>query len=46
VLCAALLSLAACEKQEAAQTQLNFETDDDRFSYALGMIIGERVLKQ
>jgi FKBP-type peptidyl-prolyl cis-trans isomerase FkpA/FKBP-type peptidyl-prolyl cis-trans isomerase FklB len=46
VLCAALLSLAACEKQEAAQTQLNIEADDDRFSYALGMIIGERVLKQ
>jgi FKBP-type peptidyl-prolyl cis-trans isomerase len=46
VLCAALLSLAACEKQEAAQTQLNIETDDDRFSYALGMVIGERVLKQ
>jgi FKBP-type peptidyl-prolyl cis-trans isomerase len=46
VLCAALLSLAACEKQEAAQTQLNIEADDDRFSYALGMVIGERVLKQ
>jgi FKBP-type peptidyl-prolyl cis-trans isomerase FkpA/FKBP-type peptidyl-prolyl cis-trans isomerase FklB len=46
VLCAALLSLAACENQEAAQTQLNIEADDDRFSYALGMVIGERVLKQ
>jgi FKBP-type peptidyl-prolyl cis-trans isomerase FkpA/FKBP-type peptidyl-prolyl cis-trans isomerase FklB len=46
VLCAALLSLVACEKQEAAQTQLNIEADDDRFSYALGMVIGERVLKQ
>ena len=46
VLFAALLSLAACEKQEAAQTQLNIDTDDDRFSYALGMVIGERVLKQ
>ena len=46
VLCAALLSLAACEKKEAAQTQINIEADDDRFSYALGMVIGERVLKQ
>jgi FKBP-type peptidyl-prolyl cis-trans isomerase FkpA/FKBP-type peptidyl-prolyl cis-trans isomerase FklB len=46
VLCAALLSLVACEKQEATQTQLNIEADDDRFSYALGMVIGERVLKQ
>lgn len=46
VLCAALLSLAACEKKEAAPTKLTLETDDDRFSYALGMVIGERVLKQ
>jgi len=46
VLFAALISLAACEKQEVAQTQLNLDTDDDRFSYALGMVIGERVLKQ
>lgn len=46
VLCAALLSLVACEKKEAAPTKPTLETDDDRFSYALGMIIGERVLKQ
>jgi hypothetical protein len=46
VLCAALLSLAACEKKESAPAKLTLETDDDRFSYALGMIIGERVLKQ
>jgi len=46
VLSAALLSLAACEKKEAAQTQINIEADEDRFSYALGMVIGERVLKQ
>jgi FKBP-type peptidyl-prolyl cis-trans isomerase len=46
VLCAALLSLAACEKKEAAPSKLTLETDDDRFSYALGMVIGERVLKQ
>lgn len=46
VLCTALLSLAACEKKEAAPSKLTLETDNDRFSYALGMIIGERVLKQ
>jgi FKBP-type peptidyl-prolyl cis-trans isomerase len=46
VLCAALLSLTACEKKEAASTKLTLETDEDRFSYALGMVIGERVLKQ
>jgi len=46
VLCAALLSLAACEKKEMAASKLTLETDDDRFSYALGMVIGERVLKQ
>jgi FKBP-type peptidyl-prolyl cis-trans isomerase len=46
VLCAALLSLAACEKKEAAPVKLTLETDEDRFSYAIGMVIGERVLKQ
>ena len=46
VLFTALLSLSACEKKEAAPTQLNLESDADRFSYALGMVIGERVLKQ
>jgi len=46
VLFAALLSLSACEKKDAAQTQANLETEADRFSYALGMVIGERVLKQ
>ncbi len=52
VLFAALLSLTACEKKEAmpaqGQTQqpATLESDGDRFSYALGMIIGERVLKQ
>jgi FKBP-type peptidyl-prolyl cis-trans isomerase FkpA/FKBP-type peptidyl-prolyl cis-trans isomerase FklB len=50
VLFAALLSLAACEKKEAtpaqAQQPATLETDSDRFSYGLGMIIGERVLKQ
>ena len=46
VLFTALLSLSACEKKEAPQTQLNLESESDRFSYALGMVIGERVLKQ
>ena len=50
VLFAALLSLTACEKKEAtpaqAQQPATLQTDGDRFSYALGMIIGERVLKQ
>ena len=46
MLCAALLTLTACEKKEAAQAQANLESDSDRFSYALGMVIGERVLKQ
>jgi len=46
VLFTALLSLSACEKKEAAPTQLDLESDADRFSYALGMVIGERVLKQ
>ena len=46
VLCAALLSLVACEKKEAAAPKLTLESDEDRFSYALGMVIGERVLKQ
>jgi FKBP-type peptidyl-prolyl cis-trans isomerase FkpA/FKBP-type peptidyl-prolyl cis-trans isomerase FklB len=46
VMCAALTGLTACEKKEAAQPEANLENDADRFSYALGMIIGERVLKQ
>ncbi len=46
VLFAALLSLAACERKEAAETLVNLESDESRFSYALGMVIGERVLKQ
>ena len=46
VLFTALLSLSACEKKETANSQINLENEDDRFSYALGMMIGERVLKQ
>ena len=41
-----LLGLAACDQKEPAQTQVNLATDEDKFSYGLGMIIGERVLKQ
>ena len=46
VLTALLVSLSACEKKDQAQTATGLETDDDRFSYGLGMVIGERVLKQ
>ncbi len=46
VLCTLLLTLAACEKKEPVQAQINLETEEDRFSYGLGMVIGERVLKQ
>ncbi len=46
VLTALLLGLAACEKKESAPTQVKLETDEDRFSYGLGIVIGERVLKQ
>ncbi len=46
VLTAILLGLTACEKKESAKTEVDLTTDEDRFSYGLGMIIGERVLKQ
>lgn len=46
VLTALLLGLAACERKDEVQTRTGLETDDDRFSYGLGMVIGERVLKQ
>ena len=50
VLPAILLGLTACdqmqEKQAEAPAPTTMETDADRFSYGLGMIIGERVLKQ
>jgi FKBP-type peptidyl-prolyl cis-trans isomerase len=39
-----LLGLTACDQKEPAQ--INLATDEDRFSYSLGMIIGERVIKQ
>ncbi len=46
VLTALLLGLAACDKKDMAQPQTSLETEDDRFSYGLGMVVGERVLKQ
>ncbi len=46
VLCTLLLGLVACEQKEPAQAQIDLETEEDRFSYGLGMIIGERVIKQ
>ena len=45
-LCALLLPLAACQQPQEANKEVTVVTDDDRFSYALGMIIGERALKQ
>ncbi len=46
-----LLMLAACNQpnptEQAEQAApVNLETDADRFSYGLGMVVGERVLKQ
>jgi len=46
VLSALLLTLAACEKKESASMEINLATEDDRFNYGLGMLVGERVLKQ
>ncbi len=46
VLPALLLALTACEKKETAKVEVNLTTDEDRFSYGLGMLVGERVLKQ
>ena len=45
--CALLLTLAACEKlQQSKETEISVTTDEERFNYGLGMMIGERVLKQ
>jgi len=46
VLSALLLTLVACEKKESAPAEINLATEADKFSYGLGMLIGERVLKQ
>ena len=45
--CALLLTLAACDKlQQSKETEISVTTDEERFNYGLGMMIGERVLKQ
>ena len=46
VLSALLLAVTACEKKEPAKAEIGIGTEADRFSYGLGMVIGERVLKQ
>jgi FKBP-type peptidyl-prolyl cis-trans isomerase len=51
VLLALLSTLIACEQKEEMQAETEIATtglttDADRFSYGLGMVIGERVLKQ
>jgi FKBP-type peptidyl-prolyl cis-trans isomerase len=51
VLLALLSTLIACEQKEEMQAETATATTDltaeaDRFSYGLGMVIGERVLKQ
>lgn len=43
---ALIVALTACEKKESMPTEITLATDDDRFSYGLGMLVGERVLKQ
>ena len=45
------VTLIACEQQQQAAQETTpavttLETDADRFSYGLGMVIGERILKQ
>lgn len=45
--CFLLLPLAACDQFDTAdKTEVSVTTEDDQFSYGLGMVIGERVLKQ
>ncbi len=46
VLPALALALTACEQKESKKAEIILNTDDDRVSYGLGMLIGERVLKQ
>ena len=47
VLATSLVALAACDNQaNKEQAAAKVETEADRFSYGLGMMIGERVLKQ
>ena len=49
MLIAAALAIAACDQQpdqSAAAAEVTLENDEQRYSYGLGMLIGERVLKQ
>ncbi len=49
MLIVAALAIAACEQKSndsAAAADVMLETDEQRYSYGLGMLIGERVLKQ
>lgn len=48
LLAVAVLALVACEKQKQAEAPADspLVSEDDKFSYGLGMMIGERVLKQ
>ena len=51
VLSALALTLLACEQEQLTKSteetaELSLQNDIDRFNYALGMVIGERVLKQ
>jgi FKBP-type peptidyl-prolyl cis-trans isomerase len=44
--CALMLALIGCDKMDKSAPEIGVTTDEDRFSYGLGMVIGERVLKQ
>jgi FKBP-type peptidyl-prolyl cis-trans isomerase len=45
--CFLLLTLTACDRLDTAKkSEISVTTEDDQFSYGLGMVIGERVLKQ
>lgn len=49
VLAALALGLVACEKTDTTKKEeksTKLETDFDRYSYGLGMMVGERVLRQ
>ena len=52
-LCALLFAIVACDQMEAskpeaaeAEPEITVTSEEDRFSYGLGMMVGERVLKQ
>ena len=45
-LSALVLVLVACNDSKPVVTETKVETEADKFSYGLGMMIGERVLKQ